>query len=340
MHKTITTRQSPIIGLRTSRHLLMYIQHTFFTSSIAIFIIFLLSCSERMHVHEPEQSSLKEAKEIFNQTQQGLEDAGILLNFSNLGDVADLASELLLDPFELVVLEDELQQAIAGYYRLLDALNHGISTLSLAAPSQLFLPISDTDLMFIHLDLVRLYTLEAVRLILIEGFGLDGIQGTDDDLLFVSHLPNPTRYKIGLAPRGNIRTDVFRQVESDSNRRPGDLLGQFRASERQSILLALALLASPSASVPGFPNVKDIDGHPIEADIARVDRTIYQQDALFHLEHALALAKQVAPDQEAAILDFIDVIGEDVIITFADELIDWGFVFDRNALGNRIRQIR
>lgn len=310
------------------------------TSFLVILIASTVGCSDRGDRPESEEPDLKEATELFNQTQQGLEDANLDLDFSNLGDVADLSSEFLRDPIELAALENELQQAIAGYYAVLDALNHWIAPLNPAAPSPLYSPLSTTDLMFIHLDLVRLYTLEAVRLIVIEGFGLDDIQGTADDLLFVRRLLNPTRYEIGLAPRGNIRTDLFRQVENDPNRGPGDVLAQFRASERHSILVALALLASPNASVPPFPNVSDIDGQPIEADMARVDRTIYRRDALFHLERALPLAKQVAPDQAEAILDFIDIIGEDMIIAFADDLINWGFVFERNALVNRIRQIR
>ena len=312
-----------------------YKKHTL-ASPIIILIVMLasfqLGCSDRddiAEVQEPD-ATLQQASVALNRAEAAMEKAGVDINFSDVGSLANL-SAILPNPLELGLLEDQtlLQQGIGALYEVLDAVGENVPIAQAPAnPAQEGFKISAPDLALVHVHLGYLYVLEAVRILTREGWGKDGVPDTADDLFRITFPENPELenltevYQFELTERGQAKFD---EIENNPGSRPEDYLKEFRASERQAIIDALMLLTGAKVKVSAFPDVNDADGQPITEQRAQVDRAICRQDALFHLERALDKAEEIAPDLADEFDEFNEIIAEAFAEDFLDQTLQWGF---------------
>lgn len=312
-----------------------YKKHTL-ASPIIILIVMLasfqLGCSDRDDISEVQEPdpALQKASVALNRAEAAMEKAGVDINFSDVGSLANL-SAILPSPLELAVLEDQgaLQEAIGALYEVLDAVGENVPTAQAPAnPAQEGFKISDPDLALVHVHLGYLYVLEAVRILTREGWGKDGVPETEDDLFRIAFPENPELenltevYQFKLTERGQTKFD---EIENNPSSRLEDYLKEFRASQRQAILDALVLLVSARVKVSAFPDVNDIDGQRITEQRPQVNRAICRQDALFHLERALDKAEEIAPDLADEFDEFNEIIAEAFAEDFLNQTSQWGF---------------
>ncbi|MCH8292868.1 hypothetical protein IH992_17390 [Candidatus Poribacteria bacterium] len=312
-----------------------YKNHTL-ASPIIILIVMLasfqLGCSDRDDISEVQEPdpALQQASVALNRAEAAMEKAGVDINFSDVGSLANL-SAILPSPLELAVLEDQgaLQEAIGALYEVLDAVGENVPTAQAPAnPAQEGFKISDPDLALVHIHLGYLYVLEAVRILTREGWGKDGVPETEDDLFRIAFPENPELenltevYQFELTERGQTKFD---EIENNPSSRLEDYLKEFRASQRQAILDALVLLVSARVKVSAFPDVNDIDGQRITEQRPQVNRAICRQDALFHLERALDKAEEIAPDLADEFDEFNEIIAEAFAEDFLNQTSQWGF---------------
>ena len=312
-----------------------YKNHTL-ASPIIILIVMLasfqLGCSDRDDISEVQEPdpALQKASVALNRAEAAMEKAGVDINFSDVGSLANL-SAILPSPLELAVLEDQgaLQEAIGALYEVLDAVGENVPTAQAPAnPAQEGFKISDPDLALVHIHLGYLYVLEAVRILTREGWGKDGVSETEDDLFRIAFPENPELenltevYQFELTERGQTKFD---EIENNPSSRLEDYLKEFRASQRQAILDALVLLVSARVKVSAFPDVNDIDGQRITEQRPQVNRAICRQDALFHLERALDKAEEIAPDLADEFDEFNEIIAEAFAEDFLNQTSQWGF---------------
>ena len=312
-----------------------YKNHTL-ASPIIILIVMLasfqLGCSDRDDISEVQEPdpALQQASAALNRAEAAMEKAGVDINFSDVGSLANL-SAILPSPLELAVLEDQgaLQEAIGALYEVLDAVGENVPTAQAPAnPAQEGFKISDPDLALVHVHLGYLYVLEAVRILTREGWGKDGVPETEDDLFRIAFPENPELenltevYQFKLTERGQTKFD---EIENNPSSRLEDYLKEFRASQRQAILDALVLLVSARVKVSAFPDVNDIDGQRITEQRPQVNRAICRQDALFHLERALDKAEEIAPDLADEFDEFNEIIAKAFAEDFLNQTSQWGF---------------
>ncbi|MFB3042188.1 MAG: hypothetical protein ACE1ZS_10395, partial [Candidatus Poribacteria bacterium] len=246
-----------------------YKNHTL-ASPIIILIVMLasfqLGCSDRDDISEVQEPdpALQQASAALNRAEAAMEKAGVDINFSDVGSLANL-SAILPSPLELAVLEDQgaLQEAIGALYEVLDAVGENVPIAQAPAnPAKDGSKISNPDLALVHIHLGYLYVLEAVRILTREGWGKDGVPETEDDLFRIAFPENPELenltevYQFELTERGQTKFD---EIENNPSSRLEDYLKEFRASQRQAILDALVLLVSARVKVSAFPDVNDID---------------------------------------------------------------------------------
>ena len=326
-------------------------RNCFLASLTAIVVVtaasFLIGCADREETTESENadSSFQQAAVALNQAQDAMKRVGIDINFSDIGTLGNLSS-ILLDPLEVGALEKQgaIQDAIGAMYRVLDAAGQPVSSAQAPArPAQDGFKISDSDLLMVHFHLAYLYVLESVSILTREGWGKDGVPDTADDLFEISFPENleienlEEVYRFKLTERGQAKFD---EIAKNPNSRPEDYLKEFSASQRQAILDALVLLLGARVKVLALPVVTDVDGQPITEQTPQVDRTICRQDALFHLEKVIELAKEIAPDLADAVDEFNKIIAEEYVEDFLNQTSKWGFeVENKQELLNRINRL-
>ena len=295
----------------------------------------LASCSnrdERSESHAP-GLFLQEADAALNRAQAAMQRAGIDLQLSDIGTLGHLAT-ILPSPQQLGVLEDQavIQDAIRAMYEVLDAIGQQqVAQAAPANPTQVDPEISKSDLVLVHIHLAYLYVLDAVRIVTITGWGKDGEPNTSDDFCRIS-FPEEFAledvkgleeiYVFELTERIQA---IFDTIEADPNNRPEDYLQLFSESQRQAILDALQLLLGAEVEISAFPSLIGSDGKPITEQINSVDLEICRQDALFHLQAALDIGRDIAPDFEEAIDEFNEIIVEVFAEDFLDQILEWGF---------------
>lgn len=295
----------------------------------------LAGCSNRDERSEstPLAPSLQEADASLNRAQVAMQRAGIDLELSDIGTLGHLAT-ILPSPQQLGTLEDQavIQEAIRAMYEVVDAIGQQqVVQAAPATPAQADSEISESDLVLVHIHLAYLYVLDAVRIVTIEGWGADGEPNTNDDFYYI-YFPEETvlegvkaleeTYAFKLTKQIQA---IFDAIEANPQSRPEDYLQLFSESQRQAILDALLLLLGAEVKVSAFPSLIDNDGRPIIAQINSVDRAICRQDALFHLQAALDIAKDIAPDLAEAIDEFNEIIVEAFAEDFLDQISQWGF---------------
>ena len=288
-------------------------------------------CSNRDERSES-NPALQEADTALNRAQTAMQGAGIDLQFSDIGTLGHLGT-ILPSPLKLGTLEDQavIQEAIRAMYEVLDAIGQQQVARAPANPAQADSEISKSDLMLVHLHLVYLYVLDAVRIVTIQGWGTDGEPDTNDDFYRISFLEEAALevvealeeiYVFELTERVEA---IFDTIEADPNSRPEDYLAQFSESQRQAIIDALLLLLGAEVKISTFPSLIGSDGKPITEQINSVNREICRQDALFHLQAALDIAKDIAPDFEDAIDEFNEIVVEAFAEDFLDQIVEWDF---------------
>ena len=294
----------------------------------------LAGCSNRDERSEstPLAPSLQEADAALNRAQVAMQRAGIDLELSDIGTLGHLAT-ILPSPQQLGTLEDQkvIQEAIRTMYEVVDAIGQQQVARAPANPAQADSEISESDLVLVHIHLAYLYVLDAVRIVTIEGWGADGEPNTNDDFYYIYFSEETVlegvkaleeTYAFELTEQIQA---VFDAIEANPQSRPEDYLQLFSESQRQAILDALLLLLGAEVKVSAFPSLIDNDGSPIIAQINSVDRAICRQDALFHLQAALDIAKTIAPDLAEAIDEFNEIIVEAFAEDFLDQISQWGF---------------
>lgn len=276
--------------------------------------------------------ALQEADAALNRAQVAMQEAGIDLQLSDIGALARLET-ILPSPMKLGTLDGQqvIQDAIGSMYQVLDAIGQSQVARAPQNPAQVDLEVSDSDLLLTHIHLAYLYVLEAVRISTIAGWGEDGKPDTNDDFSRIAFPAEVTLadakaleeiYTFELTERIQA---IFDAIEADKNHRPEDYLQLFSESQRQAIVDALRLLLGAEVKVPTFANLIGSDGQPITEQIHTVDRNICRQDALFHLQAALNIATEIAPDFEQAIDEFNEIIVEIFAEDFFDQILQWGF---------------
>lgn len=276
--------------------------------------------------------ALQEADAALNRAQVAMQGAGIDVQLSDIGALARLET-ILPSPMKLGALEDQqvIQDAIRAMYQVLDAIGQSQVARAPQNPAQVDSDISDSDLLLTHIHLAYLYVLEAVRISTIAGWGEDGKPDTNDDFSRIAFPAEVTFedakaleeiYSFELTERIQA---IFDAIEADKNHRKEDYLQLFSQSQRQAIVDALRLLLGAEVKVPTFANLIGSDGQPIIEQIHTVDHNICRQDALFHLQAALNIARKIAPDFEQAIDEFNEIIVEVFAEDFFDQILQWGF---------------
>ena len=288
-------------------------------------------CSDRAERSES-NPALQEADTALQRAQTALQGAGIDLQFSDIGTLGNLAT-ILPSPMKLGTLEDQavIQDATGAMYEVLDAIGQQQVARAPANPTQSDPEISKSDLMLAHLHLAYLYVVDAVRIVTIEGWGTDGMPDTNDDFYRISFPEEAVLEDVevleeiyGFELTEQIQA-IFDTIEANPNSHPEDYLQLFSEGQRQAILDALLLLLGAEVEVSAFPSLIGSDGKPIIEQINSVNREICRQDALFHLQAALDIARDIAPDFEEAIDEFNEIIVEDFAEDFLDHILDWGF---------------
>ena len=294
----------------------------------------LAGCSNRDERSESHASvlSLQEADAALNRAEAAMQRAGIDLQLSDIGTLGHLTT-ILPSPQQLGALEDQavIQDPIRAMYEVLDAIGQPQVARAPANPAQIDPEISKSDLVLVHIHLAYLYVLDAVRIVTITGWGEDGEPNTSDDFCRIS-FPQESAledvkaveeiYVFELTERIQA---IFDTIEADPNSRPEDYLQLFSESQRQAILDALQLLLGAEVEISAFPNLIGSDGKPITEQINSVDREICRQDALFHLQAALDIGRDIAPDFEEAIDEFNEIIIDAFAEDFLDQILEWGF---------------
>ena len=291
--------------------------------------------------------SLQEADVALNRAQAAMQRAGIDLELSDIGTLGHLAT-LLPSPLQLGTLEDQevIQEAIRAMYEVLDTIGQQQVARAPANPAQTDPEVSESDLVLVHIHLAYLYVLEAVRITTIEGWGKDGEPNTNDDFCRIS-FPEEFAledvealeeiYAFELTERSQA---IFDAIKANPDSRPEDYLKQFSESQRQAILDALLLLLGSEVKVPAFPSLISSDGRPIAEQINSVDREIYRQDALFHLQAARDIARDIAPDLEEALDELSKIIVETFAEDFLDQISQWGFeVLNNQEVRSRLDEL-
>ena len=294
----------------------------------------LAGCSDRDNRPEPNDPdpSFQKAEAALNRAQAAMEKADVDINLSDIGTLGNLAT-ILPNPMKLGLLEaDALADAIVAMYEVLDAFGLQVGGAQAPAnPAQAEPEISESDLALVQIHLAYLYVLEAVRILTIEGWGEDGVPDTNDDLFRISFpdevvLENAEDlekiYVFELTERGQATFDA---IEANTSSRPEDYLKEFSESQRQAVLDALLLLLGAEVKVLAFPGVTGSDGKPITEQTHAVNRRICRQDALYHLEESLDVARDIAPDFEDAMDEFSELIAETFAEDFLDQTSQWGF---------------
>ena len=291
----------------------------------------LAGCSDRTERSES-NPALQEADTALQRAQAAMQGAGIDLQFSDIGTLGNLAT-ILPSPMKLGTLEDQavIQDAIRAMYEVLDAVGQQQVARAPANPAQADPEISKSDLMLVHLHLVYLYVVGAVRIVTIEGWGTDGTPDTNDDFYRISFPEDAAledveafeeTYAFELTERIQA---IFDTIEANPNSRPEDYLQLFSASQRQAVIDALLLLLGAEVEVPAFPSLIGSDSKTIIEQINSVNREICRQDALFHLQATLDIARDIAPYFEDAIDEFNEIVVEVFAEDFLDQILEWGF---------------
>ena len=266
-----------------------------------------------------------EVQEAFSIAQSAIDKTGLGIDLSELGDLGNLET-ILASPEELEnIPEPAIQDAIAAMYLVLDASGDETPIMTdvaiTASPFQVVNSsiLSKTDQILMHVNLAHFYLSDALRKLQTEKgdlFEIDFIEG---------------QYDFHLSESAKKQFD---------NLQPEEYLLQFSMKQRQVIIDAVTLLTSARIRVTEQPGTKDIYGKLIQDQATLIDRRISRQDALYHLDQGLKMAKQLAPDLATSIQN----LNKNVADIFTNKLLDkvskWGFsIGNRDEVEARIRQL-
>ena len=286
-----------------------------FRIAIIVVISCVLSCADRPDRYEAPDPESPEAQaaEALNLAQEAMKAAGIDIEFNDLGDLAELSS-VLPTPEKLTSLNDQqvgqMQTATDEMYKILEVVGESGTVPSAPLnPAKDTQPIlSNADLLLVNLNLSYLNVLEAVRL----------LSATGEDIYKIEY-SQKAGYTFKLTKLGKTKLDQAK---------PGEFIRDLSEDQRQAIVDSLFMLTGAKVTASDLPGMVKT--------IKRMD----WQNAIHHLDKMLNLAKEIAPDLGAAMIDFNDIIADTLSKGVIDQVTKWGFEIENyDEVINKIKNL-
>ena len=286
-----------------------------FRMAIIVAISCALGCADRPDRYEAPDPGSPEAQAAaaLNLAQEAMKAAGIDIEFNDLGDLAELSS-VLPTPEKLTSLNDQqvgqMQTATDEMYKILEVVGESGTVPSAPLnPAKDTQPIlSDADLLLVNLNLSYLNVLEAVRL----------LSATGEDIYKIEY-SQKAGYTFKLTKLGKTKLDQAK---------PGEFIRDLSEDQRQAIVDSLFMLTGAKVTASDLPGMVKT--------IKRMD----WQNAIHHLDKMLNLAKEIAPDLGAAMIDFNDIIADTLSKGVIDQVTKWGFEIENyDEVINKIKNL-
>ena len=283
--------------------------------TVFVAISLILGCADRPdRYEEPDPGSPEaQAAEALNLAQEAMKSAGIDIEFNDLGDLAKLSS-VLPTPEKLTSLNDQqigqMQTATDEMYKILDVVGESGNVPGAPLnPAKDIQPIlSDADLLMVNLNLSYLNVLEAVR----------SLSVTGEDIYKIEYSQN-AGYTFKLTESGKAKLDQAK---------PGKFIDNLSEAQRQAIVDSLFILTGAKVTASDLP------------DMVRTIKRADWQNAIYHLDEMLSLAKKMAPDLGVAMIDFNDIIAETLSKGVIDQVTKWGFKIENyDEIINKIKNL-
>jgi hypothetical protein len=299
---------------------------------IAIFMLiafsfFLFGCADRKEKEEEvAPGSSLEADKALEKAEKVMQENGIAVSFDELGSVSDL-STILPDPLEIARLEKGvIEESVSSLYEALDALGDVTPQAAPAAPA--IIEASNSDLAMLHLHIAYLYVLEAIRQLMIVRFDENGNEMYT--ITYPEQLDTENVEVYDFALSDELQAE-FDRLDADPDTDEYDYLRMFSEAQRQAILNALVLLTGVEVSIEANP------AEGIVGQTPDVNRQIFRQNALYHIDKALNLAILIAPDVQDAYLEFKQSIQDEFSYGLLEDARKWGFDVNEDTLPEDLR---
>ena len=285
-----------------------------FRIAIIVVISCVLSCADRPDRYEAPDPESPEAQaaEALNLAQEAMKAAGIDIEFNDLGDLAELSS-VLPTPEKLTSLNDQqvgqMQTATDEMYKILEVVGESGTVPSAPLnPAKDTQPILSNADLLVNLNLSYLNVLEAVRL----------LSATGEDIYKIEY-SQKAGYTFKLTKLGKTKLDQAK---------PGEFIRDLSEDQRQAIVDSLFMLTGAKVTASDLPGMVKT--------IKRMD----WQNAIHHLDKMLNLAKEIAPDLGAAMIDFNDIIADTLSKGVIDQVTKWGFEIENyDEVINKIKNL-
>ena len=296
---------------------------------ITILLLNFLGCADRDDIERErrEQSLgalLAEANEALASAEQAMRDAGVDINFIELGGLESLAdlNTVLPAPIDISQLEKQIkmEKGIENFYKVLDILGKAAIPTTPAMPFEefpIYVEISKTDLALIHFHLAYLYTLDSVS-------RLTRVAGD----LYAIELKEGEVYRFALTQEGE---DLINSASKETD--PTAIIKIFTEEQRQAVIDTLYLLTGGKVVIQAHPEV----GIPRQEP--QIDTTLFRSNTYTHLKEALSAAKGIAPEIEEAFGDFEHDITEELSLELLENVREWGFEINLDTLPEELQEL-
>ncbi len=294
---------------------------------ITILLLNFLGCADRDDIERErrEQSlgALAEANEALASAEQAMRDAGVDINFKELGGLESLAdlNTVLPAPIDISQLEKQIkmEEGIENFYKVLDILGKAAVPATPAMPFEEFpipVEISKTDWALIHFHLAYLYTLDSVS-------RLTRVAGD----LYTIELEEGKVYQFTLTQEGE---DL---IDSAGAEDPTATIKIFTEEQRQAVIDTLYLLTGAKVVIQAHPGAGILSQEP------QIDTTLFRSNTFTHLKEAVSAAKGIAPEIEEAFDDFEHDITEALSLELLENARDWGFEINLDTLPEELQEL-